>query len=90
MRQELDKTKKYLENNLRLTRGRMGYRKLFEYSVYSVEAEWQIYFPAWQASFRGRGACGGGKEAENERETMKENGRKRMRRQEKERVRGRD
>lgn len=76
-----------LENSSRLTR---GYGKLSEYSVYSVEAEWQIYFPAWQASFRGRGACEGEKEVENERETMKESDRKRMRRREKERVRGRD
>lgn len=70
-------------------REEIGYGKLSEYSVYSVEAEWQIYFPAWQASFRGRGTRESGKEAENERETTKENGRKRMRRREKERVRGR-
>lgn len=42
-----------------------------------------------RASFRGRGTRESGKEAENERETMKENGRKRMRQREKERVRGR-
>lgn len=42
-----------------------------------------------RASFRGRGTRESGKEAENERETMKESGRKRMRRREKERVRGR-
>lgn len=46
-----------------------------------------------RASFRGRGTRESGKEVENERETMKENGRKRMRGgrvREKERVRGRE
>lgn len=72
----------------------IGYGKLSEYSVYSVETEWQIYFPAWQASFRGWGARvderqkerEAKREVENERETVKENGRKRMRRREAERI----